>query len=126
MALSFQLNHKSSYDKFRSFVQTVVLSTAFDALIMLTIFINAFTIAIETYQEVVRQNGKLFEILDVIFICIYTFEFGLKILAEPRNYWNSNYNRFDFLILGISYFAFLQNVLGLNEVLDVTFLKVFR
>ena len=94
-----------------------------------TILINAVTIVLETSYEPTSSEGIAFANLDIAYIAIYTFEFLLKIYADNAGYWRNNYNRFDFLILIISYFYLVQDMGGntaADSNIDVTFLRVFR
>ena len=87
------------------------------------------TIVLETSYEPTSSEGIVFANLDIAYIAIYTFEFLLKIYADNAGNWRNNYNRFDFLILIISYFYLVQDMGGntaADSNIDVTFLRVFR
>lgn len=79
------------------------------------IMINALVIGLETMDSLKKSNKHIFQIVDELFLSIYTVEFLLKVYAEPKGYWKSSYNRFDFLILFISY---IQAILDLINVGD--------
>jgi hypothetical protein len=68
-----------------------------------TILSNCLTIALEP----ITASGATpleFQVLDLVFLAIYVFEFMLKIWDSPVTYWRSNYNKFDFVIVVVSVF----------------------
>ena len=87
----------------------------FNAMIMGVIMINALVIGLETMDSLKNSHGQLFQILDELFLSIYTVEFLLKVYAEPKGYWKSSYNRFDFLILFISYIQALLHMINVGD-----------
>jgi cation channel sperm-associated protein 3 len=94
---------------------------------MLTIFTNAIFIAVET-SSAAGAHGDLFVVVDIVFLVIYTIEFVLKVFCEPRDYWASNYNRFDFLILIQSMFSFTQLVLKSDSGIfsNLAYIRILR
>eukprot|EP01112_Ceratiomyxa_fruticulosa_P003385 TRINITY_DN1374_c0_g1_i2.p1 TRINITY_DN1374_c0_g1~~TRINITY_DN1374_c0_g1_i2.p1 ORF type:complete len:437 (-),score=76.22 TRINITY_DN1374_c0_g1_i2:153-1463(-) len=97
---------QSFYFGMKEFSSWVIDTISFKVGIMCTLFLNLIFIAIDTDQTIYQQYGGIFESLDVAFLVIYSFEFLLKIISSPRGYWDSNYNKFDFFILLISYAQF--------------------
>ena len=87
----------------------------FNAVIMGVIMMNALAIGLETMDSLKNAYGKLFQIVDELFLSIYTVEFFLKVYAEPRGYWKSSYNRFDFLILFISYIQAILDTINVGD-----------
>ena len=87
----------------------------FNAIIMGVIMINALAIGLETMDSLKNAHGKLFQIVDELFLSVYTVEFILKVYAEPRGYWKSSYNRFDFLILFISYIQAILDTINVGD-----------
>ena len=87
----------------------------FNALIMGVICINALVIGLETADSLKTTYKKAFQICDEIFLSIYTVEFLLKLYAEPKGYWRSSYNRFDFLILFISYIQVILDMIDVGD-----------
>ncbi len=76
--------------------------------------INALVIGLETMDSL-KSHGQLFQIVDELFLSIYTVEFFLKLYAEPKGYWKSSYNRFDFLILFISYIQAILDTINVGD-----------
>ena len=66
-------------EKMHLYIRVVTESFAFNAFIMLTIFLNAITIAIDTDENLKTEYGQTFEALDNTFLGIYTVEFVLKV-----------------------------------------------
>ncbi|CAG7829679.1 unnamed protein product [Allacma fusca] len=106
--------------------------TWFKALIMVIICVNAIVLAIETWEPYGRDNAFAFEIVDHVFVAIYTIEFLIKIYAHPYRYWRSGFNIFDFIILMISLgksvidWTNLADVDSLRALLIVRALRVLR
>lgn len=102
VAKAFQKKQRVDLE-FHRLIRRMTESQFFNGFIIVTIFINAFFMALETEESLEEKLSNLFNILDNICLGIYTVEFILKIYAEPINYWKSYYNIFDFLILAISW-----------------------
>lgn len=79
------------------------------------ILVNALAIGLETMDTLKNSYGMVFQIVDELFLSIYTVEFILKLYAEPKGYWKSSYNRFDFLILFISYIQAILDVINVGD-----------
>ena len=77
--------------------------------------LNALVIGLETMDSLKNSHGQLFRIVDELFLSIYTVEFVLKLYAEPKGYWKSSYNRFDFLILFISYIQAILDMINVGD-----------
>ncbi|KAI9140113.1 Ion transport protein-domain-containing protein [Paraphysoderma sedebokerense] len=105
------------------FVRLIVTSRTFNSFILFVIFVNCVIIAIEASLPSEDQTWGLY--LDGIFLSIYTIEFVLKIYVEPKRYWRSSYNRFDFFVLSITWIQWLLTLFSL-ELGNVAFLKVFK
>lgn len=88
---------------FHQFVVRITESNWFNGFIMITIILNAFTMALETDPGLKTRFLLVFDVLDELFLGIYTLEFILKIYAEPIKYFYSSYNLFDLFVLLISY-----------------------
>ena len=82
---------------------------------MLMIVLNALSIGLETNEEWKASYGNVFKALDEFFLAIYTIEFVMKLYAEPRGYWKSSYNIFDFTILAISYVQLIMDELNVGD-----------
>ena len=76
---------------------------------------NSFVIGFETVEEWKVPHKNVFKALDELFLAIYTMEFLMKLYAEPRGYWKSSYNRFDFSILALSYVQVIMDELNVGD-----------
>lgn len=103
-------------DKFHKFIQSITEHNAFNGIIMFVIFLNALFMALETEDELEILWGKnFFQTVDELFLAVYTVEFIMKIYAEPKNYWMSSYNLFDFVVLVISYLQSIMIMMDVGE-----------
>jgi hypothetical protein len=89
-------------ERFHIQVKHMTESNGFNFFIIAIIFTNALTMALETEAELDKWH-PYFEVIDHFCLFIYSVEFILKLYAEPRNYWTSMYNLFDFGVLCISF-----------------------
>ena len=114
---STAMEPKARYDqKVHEFIKRMTESNWFNGGIIATIFLNAIIMALETEEGIKDAWGALaFEVMDNTFLAIYTVEFILKIYAEPRKYWDSAYNVFDFIVLALSYIQVVMQAAELEE-----------
>lgn len=97
------------------FVQIPWQSSSFNGFIMGVIVLNSFVIGFETVEEWKMAYHNEFKALDEFFLAIYTMEFLMKLYAEPRGYWKSSYNKFDFSILALSYVQVIMHKLNVGD-----------
>ncbi|XP_067029424.1 cation channel sperm-associated protein 3-like isoform X2 [Acropora muricata] len=102
-------------DKFHRFIQKITTSSLFNSFIMVMIVMNALVIGFETVEEYKQAHSNVFKALDEFFLAIYTMEFLMKLYAEPRGYWKSSYNIFDFSILALSYVQVIMDELNVGD-----------
>ena len=103
----------------------VVNSKTFNGLVMIVIITNAIVIAIETDRSFALDNQLFFQCIDVIFLCVYSVEFMLKIYADGvRGYFRSSYNNFDAFVLLLSYLELVAQTI--QSFGDFGFLRVLR
>ena len=97
----------------------------FNGFVMLIILVDSLVVGLVTIEGLKKRNEALFLALDTIFLAIYTIEFCLKVYAEPKEYWKSSYNLFDFAILALSYLQVLLDNLKVDEG-SLKILRLFR
>ena len=90
-------------------------SPLFNGFIMGVIVLNSLVIGFETVEEWKQAHTNVFKALDEFFLAIYTMEFLMKLYAEPKGYWKSSYNRFDFSILALSYVQVIMDELNVGD-----------
>ena len=82
---------------------------------MAAIVLNSLVIGFETVDEWKMAYTNEFKALDEFFLAIYTMEFLMKLYAEPKGYWKSSYNIFDFSILALSYVQVIMDELKVGD-----------
>ncbi|XP_074069625.1 cation channel sperm-associated protein 3 isoform X2 [Macrotis lagotis] len=63
------------------------------------ISVNALCMVLQTNYVIKYQLFLFFEILEVLFMSIYCFEFGIKFYVDPIGYWKNGYNVLDVIII---------------------------
>ncbi|KAL0214472.1 hypothetical protein P9112_006656 [Eukaryota sp. TZLM1-RC] len=109
------------------FAYTVAVHPAFSIVLIFVILINVISVALQTSRSFAMDFKHLIAILDAIFLSIYLFEFILKYYGLGNQYWHNHYNKFDFFILLVSLFTFIQvNFTFLNFLGDLSVLRVVQ
>lgn len=108
--------------EFRKYVISICSSQWFNFLVFFIIMANLFTIAYDV--TVPRDQNRVTYILDAMFLGFYLFEFCVKVYAEPREYWLSNYNLFDFFVLVVSLVQQISVFFPVEW--DFSFIRVLR
>ncbi|MBA4324593.1 MAG: voltage-gated sodium channel [Rhodobacter sp.] len=70
--------------------------------IIAVILINAVTLGLETFPEVMARAGGLILTIDRICLSIFVVELVLRLYALGLRFFRSGWNVFDFVIIGIS------------------------
>jgi voltage-gated sodium channel len=87
-------------------LRRVVGSPLFDAAVLVVIVANAVVLGMQTYPGLVRRYGDTLELLNVIFLGVFTVEIALRIAAHgrrPLDYFRSGWNIFDFVTVAAAY-----------------------
>jgi voltage-gated sodium channel len=71
-------------------------------LIISLILINAVTLGLETFPEVMARAGTLILTIDRLCLAIFVVELALRFYAQGLRFFRSGWNIFDFVIIGIS------------------------
>ncbi|KAG9394122.1 Cation Channel Sperm Associated 3 CatSper3 [Carpediemonas membranifera] len=98
----------------------------FQLFVLATVLLNIITISLETSAWLTKKYGPWFDLLDAVYLSIYTVEFLLKIGATPIAYWKNGFNLFDFFILLMSYVQFAIEELYAGPLSNVTYIRLFR
>ena len=66
---------------FHAYIRKLTESSTFNGLIIFVIFLNAFFMALETDPTLETQHRRMFQMLDIIFLAIYTVckEYWVKV-----------------------------------------------
>ena len=78
-------DHRRCDEKFHLYIRLMTESSAFNSFIMLTIFLNAITIALETDEGLKAEYGPTLEALDHSFLAVYAVEFVMKVCRLMLN-----------------------------------------
>ncbi len=70
--------------------------------IIAVILVNAVTLGLETFPEVMARAGGLILAIDRICLTIFVVELALRLYALGLRFFRSGWNIFDFVIVGIS------------------------
>ena len=89
----------------RKRLQSIVSSNAFQLGILLLIIGNAILLGLQTVDRIEASYGPMLARLDSLIIYIFVVELIMRFAAEPRTYFRSGWNVFDFLIVAVSLFA---------------------
>eukprot|EP00794_Sanderia_malayensis_P014958 gene14959-16499_t len=100
---------------FHHFICKVTTTSIFNGFVMFIILMNSLVVGLETITKLKRDHAATFSTLNGIFLFIYTSEFILKVYSEPKGYWKSSYNIFDFTVLVLSYVQVVLDNLQVDE-----------
>ena len=81
----------------------------FHSFITVVIVLASVLVGMETYPNLEKQFGKLFDVLDIVIIIIFSIEILVKMAAEglkPWRYFLDPWNVFDFLIVAVCFLPF--------------------
>jgi voltage-gated sodium channel len=87
-------------------LRRVVDSPLFDAAVLVVIVANAVVLGMQTYPGLARRYGDTLELLNAIFLGVFTVEIALRIAAHgrrPLDYFRSGWNVFDFVTVAAAY-----------------------
>ena len=107
----------------QNFLKRLVTSAVFQGGVIVLIILNAIILGAETIEGVRSRIGPELALIDHIILYAFVIEVVLRFVAEPRNYFRSGWNIFDFLIVFISFFAASS---GLAAVRALRVLRVLR
>ena len=81
----------------------LVDSSAFTAFIVGVILVNAFVLALGTYESIDDRFGSTLHLINDLCFVIFLVELLLRILSygrQPWNFFSSGWNIFDFIVIG--------------------------
>ncbi|KAM7142700.1 cation channel sperm-associated protein 3 [Molossus nigricans] len=83
----------------QAFVKRVIMSRLFRIIMISTISTNAFFVVLWTDYKTRYNMFRLLQIMEIIFVSIYSAEFYIKLYVDPINYWKDGYNLLDVLVI---------------------------
>ena len=87
----------------RRVVSGWVESVGFIRFITILILINAVTLGLETDASILNKYGAILHFIDLVILIVFTIELVLKFYAYRLDFFRSNWNVFDFLIVAIAW-----------------------
>ncbi len=103
-------------------MQRLVESSAFQAVVLSLIIVNAVILGAETFPGF--KDAPLLKIVDHIIVYAFVVEIGLRIIAWRRAYFSSGWNVFDFLIVAVSIGAATSGLAALRAFRVLRVLRV--
>ena len=96
-----------------------------DKLILILILLNAVVIFISGFD--LQETGKsVLTLIDNVITALFVVEIVVKFREYGvKNYFKSNWNKFDFILIALSVPTFISFILNI-EISDISFLLVFR
>lgn len=117
----------------RNFCITVTEHAFFDMFIMICIMANTFILGFNWYMQPDSYKDPI-QIINYVFMVIFTIEAIMKIIAQRKNYFKDSWNLFDFtvvvgtiVILSINWAGFGESIAILGTILRTLRIgRVFR
>ena len=106
----------------RTSLQRFVESSAFQAVVLSLIIINAVILGAETFPAF--KGAPLLKIIDRIIVYAFVVEIGMRIIAWRGAYFRNGWNLFDFLIVAISIGAATSGLAALRAFRVLRVLRV--
>ncbi|XP_055360961.1 sodium channel, voltage-gated, type I-like, alpha [Betta splendens] len=98
-------------NKIQGFVFDFISKQAFDIVIMVLIFLNMVAMMVET-AETTEEKTRTLYCINNVFICIFTGECLLKMIALRHYFFTNGWNVFDFIVVILSIIGvFLSNLI---------------
>ena len=107
----------------------IVFNSWFDKFILLTIFANCISLAIEDPSR--EEPDPLIEAFDLAFLIIFSFEMVLKIIAmgfvmEAYSYLRDPWNILDFSVVILGWFSLSASTLNISAIRVIRILRPLR
>ena len=107
-------------------IQIVAVNPWFDRFILIVIMVNCFFLALDQEVTMITENSQ---IIDNVFLGIYTLEMIMKIIAlgffmRPHSYLRDNWNRLDFVVVILGWFGVL--VTGSDNISAIKVIRILR
>ena len=112
--------------RFRPTIRSLVKSAGFYWIIIVLVFVNTVSLSFEHYGEGVILK-KFHWISNAFFLSSFVLEMALKMYGlGVSNYFMSNFNRFDCVVVLASCIEFLVQVFGEMKPIGISVLRCFR
>lgn len=87
--------------KFAALIFDLTMDQKFDIVIMIIIMLNMLTMTLE-YYGMPQEMKDVLQIVNIIFIAVFTLECVLKLIGLRQYYFKIPWNVFDFVVVVLS------------------------
>ncbi|KAL5022052.1 hypothetical protein ScPMuIL_001207 [Solemya velum] len=112
-------------NRFHAVFYDVAVSGKFEIFIMVIIFANMVTLAMEHYKQPQYFTDTM-KILNIVFTIIFILEAAIKISGTGLQYFRQPWNVFDFIIVVLSFIGILMDDVLSSSIISPTLLRVLR
>ncbi|XP_061925806.1 sodium channel, voltage-gated, type I-like, alpha isoform X1 [Entelurus aequoreus] len=112
-------------NKFQGYVFDIITKQAFDVVIMVLIWLNMVTMMVETDDQSLEKKDILGWI-NCVFICVFTGECLLKMIALRQYFFTNGWNVFDFIVVVLSIIGMSLSELIEKYFVSPTLFRVIR
>ena len=113
--------------KFRNWCIILTEHRFFDLFIMICILANTFILGFNWYMQPESYKDPI-EVINYIFMAIFTIEAIVKIIAQKKEYFRDNWNLFDFTVVVGTIIILTLNWVGIGDSISIfgTILRTLR
>ena len=109
-------------------IQIVTVNPCFDRLILFVIMLNCLVLATDKEVDFITDNV---EVIDLVFLIIYTMEMILKIIAmgffmRAHSYLRDTWNILDFLVVILGWLSHMINSGDISAIKVIRILRPLR
>ncbi|XP_020846897.1 cation channel sperm-associated protein 3 isoform X2 [Phascolarctos cinereus] len=92
-------NFRRKDTEYCAYVKRFIEGRFFSMLMISTISLNALCMVLQTDYDIKNYLFLVFEVVEVLFVSVYCFEFCIKLYVDPLGYWKNGYNLLDVVII---------------------------
>jgi len=119
-------SYTADYEEWQLRIWRLARTTQFEIFITVVITLNVLTMALEHHDEDPTFTLVL-DMLNFLFTGIFTVELFIKVTAFGwERYFRENWNRFDFLIVIVSYVGIVFDTLSASAPINPSLLRILR
>uniref|UniRef100_A0A3B4ARS1 Sodium channel protein n=1 Tax=Periophthalmus magnuspinnatus TaxID=409849 RepID=A0A3B4ARS1_9GOBI len=112
-------------NELQGYIFDVATNQAFDITVMVLIWLNMVAMMVETAEQSEEKTNVLY-VINNIFICIFTGECLLKMIALRQYYFTNGWNIFDFVVVILSIIGMFLSELIQKYFVSPTLFRVIR
>nr|XP_057937814.1 sodium channel, voltage-gated, type I-like, alpha isoform X2 [Doryrhamphus excisus] len=112
-------------NKFQGYIFDITTKQAFDVVIMVLIWLNMVAMMVETDDQSDRKK-EILSWINGVFICVFTGECLLKMIALRQYFFTNGWNVFDFIVVVLSIIGMSLSELIEKYFVSPTLFRVIR